>query len=210
MTTTPLHTAARPDLLTPIHKGLRRSLFETALVVARTDFGDPTETAVAQAAVAACFEFLREHAEHEDRHTVPLVATLSPELAATLEAAHPHLERLAIGIDSLWPRLAPLDGAARAALGAELLRRFQTFVAEQLLHMDLEERQVLALLWANLSDRELGELGARITATIPPPRLAVWGALLGPALSAPERAAMAARQAGAAAQPGASSMTARA
>ncbi|HXU60196.1 MAG TPA: hemerythrin domain-containing protein [Polyangia bacterium] len=192
---TQAHPAPRPDLLTPIHKGLRRALFDTALALARTDFSVAADVTAAQEAVATCFEYLREHAEHEDRHTVPLVARFDPELAATIEAAHPHLERLAISIDSLWPRLAPLDGPARVAVGSELLRRFQAFVAEQLLHMDLEERRVLALLWQHLSDAELGALGARVTATIPPARMQKWGALLGGALSAPELAAMQARAA---------------
>ncbi len=190
---TQAHPAPRPDLLTPIHKALRRSLFETALVLARTDFTEPAELAVAQQAVAACLEYLREHAEHEDRHTVPLLTRFDPELAAIIEAAHPQLERMAIAIDSLWPRLAPLTGAPRASLGAELLRRFQAFVAEQLLHMDLEERRVVPQLWNHLSDAELVALGARITATIPPLRMQQWGALLAGALSAPERAALQAR-----------------
>jgi hypothetical protein len=200
MTTQPranVPNAARPDPLTPIHKGLRRSLFETALTLSRTDFADSTETAQAQAAVATCFEFLREHAAHEDRHTQPVLAKADPELAAIIAAAHPHLERMAIAIDSLWPRFAPLDAPARTALGAELSRRFQGFVAEQLLHMDLEERRVLGVIWASMSDPELAAMNARIVATIPAPRMQAWGALLGPALNAPERAAMAPREANA-------------
>lgn len=183
----------RPDPLTPIHKGLRRSLFETAVTLARTDFADAGETAAAQQAVATCLSFLREHAEHEDRHMVPAVAKLDPELAATLDAAHPQLERMAIAVDSLWPRFAALDAPARAALGGELQRRFQAFVAAQLLHMDLEERQVLALMWAHLTDQEIGALSGRIAASIPPLRAQEWSALLGPSLNGPERAVMATR-----------------
>lgn len=185
---------SRPDPLTPIHKGLRRSLFETAVLLARTDFADAAESAAAQHSVATCLEFLREHAEHEDRHMVPAVAKHDPKLAAALETAHPRLERMAIAVDTLWPRFAPLDAAARRTLGGELQRRFQAFVAEQLLHMDLEERQVLAVLWAGLTDEEIAALTGRIAASIPPPRAEEWGALLGPSLNSPERAAIAARQ----------------
>ena len=66
---TQAHPTPRPDLITPIHKGLRRALFDTALALARTDFTAEAEVAAAQEAVATCFEYLREHAEHEDRHT---------------------------------------------------------------------------------------------------------------------------------------------
>jgi hypothetical protein len=188
-------TQTRMDPLTPIHKGLRRALFETAMALARTDFAAAQEIAAAQQQAATCFGFLREHAEHEDNHTIPEVLRLDRALGETLEAAHPRLERLAIEIDSLWPRFAPLEGPARAMLGRELIRRFQTFVAEQLLHMDQEERQVVPLLQGAFSDQELAAMSGRITASIPPARMQEWGALLGPALSAPERAAMAPRPA---------------
>ncbi|HVT07772.1 MAG TPA: hypothetical protein VHO67_09945 [Polyangia bacterium] len=188
MTSTP-----RPDPLTPIHKGLRRSLYETAVTLARTDFADDGERAAAQETVTVCLSFLREHAELEDRHMVPEVAKLDPALAAALDAAHPQLERMAIAVESLWPRFTALDAPARATLGGELQRRFQTFVAEQLLHMDLEERQVLAVMWARLTDQEIGALSGRIAASIPPPRAKEWSALVGPSLNGPERALMATR-----------------
>ncbi|HXJ20599.1 MAG TPA: hemerythrin domain-containing protein [Polyangia bacterium] len=188
-------TQNRLDTLTPIHKGIRRSLFETAMALARTDFAAPEEIATAQHQVASCFGFLREHAEHEDRHVIPEVLRRDPVLGETLELAHPRLERMSIEIDSLWPRFVPLPDGARRALGLELIRRFQTFVAEQLLHMDQEERQVVPLLQAAFSDQELAAMSARITASIPPVRLQAWGGLLAGALNAPERAAMASRPA---------------
>lgn len=192
-------TPNRIDPLTPIHKGLRRALFETAMTLARTDFAVPEQTAAAERQVATCFGFLREHAEHEDRHTVPEVLQRDRALGETLELAHPRLERLSIEIDSLWARFGALAEGARRALGFELSRRFQTFVAEQLLHMDQEERQVVPLLQAAFSDEQLGALSTRIVASIPPARMQEWGVLLGGALSAPELAAMGPKPAGAAA-----------
>jgi hypothetical protein len=182
--------APRLDVLTPIHKALRRSLFETAIGLARTDFESADETAAAERAVAACFTYLREHAEHEDRHVIPEIARLNPELANALALAHPELERASIAIDSLWPRLTLLAGAERAAMGAELCRRFQAFVAMQLEHMDKEERNVLPTLQARFSDAELGALSGRIVREIPAARMAVWSELIGPSLSRPEREAM--------------------
>jgi hypothetical protein len=182
--------APRLDVLTPIHKALRRSLFETAIALARTDFESADETASAERAVSTCFGYLREHAEHEDRHVIPELARLDAELANALAYAHPELERASIAIDSLWPRLAPLEGAERAAMGAELCRRFQAFVAMQLEHMDKEERNVIPTLQACFTDAELAALSGRIVREIPPPRMAVWGELIGGSLNRPEREAM--------------------
>jgi hypothetical protein len=98
----------RVDLFTPIHKGLRRNLFETAIALGRTDFSSRPRRPPPRKRVDECLTYLREHAEHEDRHVVPEIARLSPELAATMAEEHPELERAAIAVDSLWPRFAPL------------------------------------------------------------------------------------------------------
>lgn len=185
----------RLDLFTPIHKGLRRTLFETAIALGRTDFSSPDETAAAETLAGECLTYLREHAEHEDRHVVPEIARLAPELAATMAEEHPALERAAIAVDSLWPRFAPLGPDERLAMGAELARRFQALVAMQLRHMEREEREVNAVFWAGMADGELLALNSRIVGSIPPARLVNFlSRVLMPALSAPERAAVAARQ----------------
>ena len=192
----------RFDLFTPIHKALRRSLFETAMNLGRTDFGSADETAAAERAVAECMHYLREHAEHEDRHVFPEVARLSPELGLIMASGHPELERAAIAIESLWPRLAALPPElvqldARRAMGAELTRRFHAFVADELRHMDREERELNTLFWARLSDAEIMAVSGRIIASIPPERMRTWIALMLPTMTGPEREAAAARQAAA-------------
>jgi len=185
----------RLDLFTPIHKGLRRTLFETAIALGRTDFSSVDEIAAAETLVGECLTYLREHAEHEDRHVIPEIARLAPELAATMAEEHPQLERAAIEVDSLWPRFAPLGRDERVAMGGELARRFQALVAMQLRHMDREEREVNAVFWAGMHDGELAALNRRIVVSIPPARLLTWQSqVLLPALSAPERARMAAHQ----------------
>jgi len=132
-----MYTMPRFDMYTPIHKAVRRVMFETAIALARTDFNAADEVEEATRSVSACTLFLREHAEHEDREVVPLVARLDPELGATLEREHPELERMTIDVESLWPRLASLDvPVARGQMGAELLRRFQALVAAHLRHME--------------------------------------------------------------------------
>ena len=137
--------------------------------------------------------YLREHAEHEDREVVPVIARLDPELARCSIASTPSWSALAIDVESLWPRLAPLDvPAARAQLGGELLRRFQAMVATQLLHMDREEREVNALLWAHLRDDEILQINRRIIAAIPLARLQQIMPMMDASLNHGEREALAA------------------
>jgi hypothetical protein len=189
-TTTPTTTTVRADFLTPIHKALRRSLFETAMALGRTDFSVADEVAAAERAVAVCLDHLRDHAAHEDRHVLPLLAELAPGVAAFVADEHPELERASIEVESLWPRLASRTGAERVALGAELARRFNKLVAAQLAHMDREEREALRALQEHFDDAALGQLSARIAADIEPARLAAFGELMFPALNRTEREIM--------------------
>ena len=94
------------------------------------------------------------------------------------------------------PAQPSIDGkAAQIERRRELARRFQALVAMQLRHMDREEREVNAVFWAHLDDRDLGALTRRIVVSIPPARLIHWQQqVLMPAWSAPEIAAAAARQ----------------
>jgi hypothetical protein len=191
----PTQRAPRFDAFTPIHKGLRRLMFEAGVELARTDFADAAATETTERAVATCLRLLREHADLEDRHFLPLVERVAPELGASIAAEHPQLERAAIAVDTLWPRLAPLDGPARVELGEELVRRFNALVAEQLRHLDREERQVNAALWAALPDAEIAACSGAVVRELGPERMAEWGPILARSLNASELAAMAARSA---------------
>lgn len=181
----------RLDSFAAIHKALRRQLFETAVALARADFGSEEETAAAARAVETCFTYLREHAEHEDRRVMPIVIDLAPALAGELAAEHVALERAMLDIGYLLPKLVTLAPAQRFALGAELGRQFHAFVAEQLRHMGREEREVNAVLWAHLDDAAIGGITARIIADIGPARMAEMVPMMIPALNPTERAKMA-------------------
>jgi hypothetical protein len=193
----PTQRVPRLDPFTPIHKGLRRLMFEAGVELARADFADAAAVAAVEGAVSTCLRLLREHADLEDRHVLPLIERADPELAAAIALEHPSLERAAIAVDTLWPRFAALDGPARGELGDELVRRFNALVAEQLRHLDREERQVNAALWAALTDAEIGAASVAIVRELGPQRMAEWGAVLAKSLNPAELAAVAARKASA-------------
>jgi hypothetical protein len=179
--------ADRVDSFTLVHKGIRRCLFDTLLIIGRTDFSQDEDLAGARAAVARCFDFLREHAEHEDRHIVPVLARLAPWFAGALAAEHVELEKAAIAIEALFPRVATASAGERPVMGREMFRRMTLLVADQLRHLEREEREGNATLWAYLPDPEILALRAQIQADIPAARMAEWVELIAPVLTARER-----------------------
>jgi hypothetical protein len=176
-----MSTTIRIDPYSFIHAALRRALFEATLLVARVDFGGEAWRD-AEAALARCFGFYREHGDIEDRFVQPVLARLDGDVAARLDAEHAALERSLIAVESLWPRIgAAAAGDERRVLGAELRRRLHTLVAEQLLHMDREERDGNRVLWAELTDAELTAIRDAAGRSLPPARQAAWAQLLGAA-----------------------------
>jgi hypothetical protein len=180
----------RFDLFTPIHKALRAALFDAMQQVARCDFAFAPEAAAVAAALLRLSGFLSEHADHEDRVLLPVVARLAGELAADLHAAHARIGGLEHEVVRLSERLAGAPPAERLSLGRRLHDALGTLVAEHLLHMKREEVEVNRLLWAHFTDAELLELHGRIVAAIPPARMQEWFALLLPAVNALERGAL--------------------
>jgi hypothetical protein len=71
----------RVDLYTPIHKAIRSVLFSTTATFARTDLADEADAREALQGVQRLIEILRDHAEHEDSHVMPLLATLDGTVA---------------------------------------------------------------------------------------------------------------------------------
>jgi hypothetical protein len=181
----------RYDMFTPIHKGLRRTMFQTAMRLGRTDFASLDDVAATQREVVLCMAYLREHAEHEDRHVIPRLAELAPQLAAELEAAHPQLEHAALDIECMGQRLATLPPAEREALGAEMLRRFHGLIADQLRHMEREEREANAAFWRAVDDGAMAAISKAIIATIEPARMDEWKDIFAASLSPRELAMMA-------------------
>lgn len=180
----------RLDLYSPVHKGVRAALVQTASLTGRTDFADPEEAATAAEAARRLVHLLEEHAANEDRELMPILARVAPEVHADLQAEHARTDGLAREIVAFADRLASAPVAERASIGRRIHDALWRLAAEHLRHMDREETQASRALWAHLSDEELEAIHQRIVSAIPPAELAEFCGLLIPAMSLPERAAM--------------------
>lgn len=180
----------RFDLYSGIHKGIRRTLFETTAAVAAADLEDPRECARACRAVRCMLDYLEEHAEHEDEVILPVLAALAPELFVDLRADHARIDGLQRELEALVARLEGASACERVSLGRRLEDRIGKLVAAHLTHLAREEGEANRILWAHRDDDQLLELQRRIMARIAPERLGEWFALALPAMNARERRAL--------------------
>lgn len=161
-------TAHRLDLYVGIHKALRHFMTDTLHRVGRMDSGDAAELARTLGQFEDLMALCEQHIHHENHFVHAAIEARAPRAAA--RTAGDHVEHFA-HIEALRAdarRVAQADAAARPALALRLYRHLALFVADNFQHMNVEETQNNAALWANYRDDELMALHQRIVASLPP------------------------------------------
>ncbi len=180
----------RFDLYRPIHKALRAFMSDTLVAVGRMDADDAAEVAAAVEQTRALLGTLAVHLDDENRFVHAAMEARSPGTAGSTAEDHLAHERALAELEGLLGDLERAAGAARADAALELYRRLAVFAAENFEHMDVEERQNNAVLWANYTDEELAAIEGRIVASIPPDALFLGMRWMIPAVNHTERAGL--------------------
>ena len=170
--TRPAPTAAaaaqRLDLYAGIHKALRHFMTDTLHRVGRMDPNQPDELRRTLGQFEQLMEFCVQHVHHENDFVHAAIEARQPRGAA--RTADDHLEHIAhiAALRDEARALAQAEPTARPTLALRLYRHLALFVADNFQHMNVEETQNNATLWANYRDDELMALHQRIVASLPP------------------------------------------
>ena len=78
----------RYNIFNQIHKGLRSLLYETALLLQRTDFTSTAESKIALDKVREVVELFEKHAHTEDTYVLPNIAEYEPAVVTVFEEEH--------------------------------------------------------------------------------------------------------------------------
>lgn len=167
---------SRRDFYARPHKALRALMADTMVALGRADPADECEVRDAHARLDEMLASCEKHAVLENEFVHRALDARAE--GAARRFADDHLEH-AQAIDALRE-------AARAR-APDLYRRVAAFVAENLLHMDAEEREGNALLWRHFTDAELDAIEGRLVASIPPGDKMQALRWMLPALAHPER-----------------------
>jgi hypothetical protein len=182
--------APRLDLYRAIHKALRHCMAQSLWRLGRLDPEDEVELHGTLDGIDSMLERLRSHLqiENEVLHT----AIESRQPGATLRAGEEHHARLDTLAD-LGEEVQALRGAGagqRSEQAARLYRHLAAFIGDGLLHMQAEECQHNALLWALYDDAELLNLQHELLARIGPAELLSTMRWMAASLSVAELAAL--------------------
>lgn len=156
----------RYDLYAPIHKALRHFMHDTLVRVGDMDLDDPADLADGLGRLDELLAFLRSHVRHENDYVHPAIEARQPAGSGRIGGEHvEHLEAIAeLSHDAAAVRAA-MPGA-RPALAHRLYHRLALFVAENLVHMHVEETAHNQSLWAHYTDDELHGVHGRLVAHV--------------------------------------------
>jgi len=180
-----MNSAPRHDIYAFIHKGLRAFMAHALVRVGRLDAHDPAEVAEVSGEVQALLAICRGHLGHENEVVHPAMQARAPGSYARI--AEEHEEHL-LAIDHLQQLLAQVPGDAAASQA--LYRALSRFVAENFEHMQREETEHNAVLWATHNDDEIRLLEHRIVSSLKPEQSALSMRWMLPHMTPAERAAM--------------------
>jgi hemerythrin-like domain-containing protein len=167
-TSNPSSSARRFNMYVPIHKALRVFMADTLAAVGRLDATDDGDVAVTLDHVRGLLAALTLHLESENRFVHPAMEARRP--GSTAATTHDHVEhQCALAeLGALIEAVARQTPSERQTTVATLYARLALFVAENLEHMNVEERDNMPVLWAEYSDEELVAIDTQIVGHVPP------------------------------------------
>lgn len=180
-------TTPRHDLYAGIHKGVRLLLTDTLVRAGRVDAANAAALRQLAADVQALAALCRSHLAHENAHVHPVLERLQPGSSQRIAAEHVEHER---DIEALRRHAAALVDCApaeRAAACRSLYLALGLFVAHNLAHMDIEETEHNAVLWAHLDDAQIAAIEGAIVASLTPDETMASMRWMLPALAPAER-----------------------
>ena len=180
----------RINMYNGIHKALRNFMSHTMTRLACADAADSEDLQGALQQTRELLAALRQHLQHEGTHVHPAMHARRPGSAQVAEGDHDHHDWAIDKLLALCDHCASAVGSARFQQLDHLHLQMSVFVGENLVHMNLEETEHNAVLWACYTDEELEAIHERVRAEITPEEMQATMRWMIPALNPAERAGM--------------------
>ncbi|MGI0055607.1 MAG: hemerythrin domain-containing protein [Thermoplasmata archaeon] len=189
--------AARGDLFTTIHKGLRSMIYSLSGRLQTHDFGDveatralitDLESDFAIARSAGCIVcVLNSHAAEEETVIFPPASRLGNGLVPQLVEEHHALTRRELALAEEAHALLSMGAAEeRVTAGMRLNRNANELFGAYLTHMNREETELVPLMQQHFTDEQMGTMRSAIIGKMPPDRLFVLLSWMLPSLNVSE------------------------
>ena len=162
------HIHQRHNIYAGIHKGMRAMMGQALVNAGRTDWSDAVDREAALVELRELCAFCRAHLDHENAFIHPAMEAGAPGSAHRVADEHEeHLVAIA-ALERQMDVIAAATGALRLIAGEALYRQLALFVAENVVHMNVEETEHNAVLWAHYSDTEIDAIHQALVSSLSP------------------------------------------
>ena len=185
-------TASLPsvDLYGPVHKGLRLALTNMLTRLGTASGGEREQLWELVDDLDGVLFLFDRHVAHEEEHIHPALDALSPGASWRVEADHAEHAEHAARLQRLGAALIDASPERAPAILRTLHLDFSSFVADNLMHMHLEETVVQPLLESLMSPEDLQRLEIEIVSSIGPEVMMAFMRVMVPANDPVTRAMM--------------------
>lgn len=156
----------RYNLFHNIHKGLRALLYDTSMLLQRTDFTMESEAVEAIGRVKFVLSIFSRFQESEDAFVLPVLMTYEPGVADAFEQDHEEAfllsEKITAQVRNFQKASLPLE---KLTFSNEVMVLFEEYTLFNILHMAREEQLANKLLWRYYTDAELQKIAWKIVNT---------------------------------------------
>lgn len=178
----------RYDIYALIHKGLRKAMCDALVQLGCVDPHDDRAFDEVAGQVQQLLRACLGHVEHENSFVHTAMEARCPGSSRDISQQHLEHEHHILGLGEEIERLRKLPALRRADQLHSYYRFFADWVADNLMHMEQEERDHNATLWAYFSDAEIQDIEQRLVAHIEPALMPVVQGYMLTAMNPPERA----------------------
>lgn len=180
----------RYNIYALIHKAIRLFMTDTLAAVGSMDCNDAARAAEVLGQVRALAIACRSHFLHENEFVHPAMEARRPGSTTQVAAEHLHHAWAISRLEELADAVEHAQENARHAAADALYRYLALFVAENFVHMNVEETANSEVLWATHTDAELMGIEQAIVASLTPEESMASMRWMLQAMNASERAEM--------------------
>jgi hypothetical protein len=182
--------ARRYNIYKFIHKALRLGHCRLLAALGSNDYRNAAETAGLFQNLRGMIALGRGHLEGENREIHRAIEARVPGASGHAADGHDHHEASFAELERLIAAVEAAPEARKDEVGHALYMRYAQFAADDLIHMNEEETELLHELHKAFTDAELMAIEGRIVAAIPPEKMTSAMKLMMPAMTPMERVAM--------------------
>jgi len=158
----------RYDIYAFIHKGLRGAMCQCLQALSSVDALDNAEFDEVADRVSSLLSLCHQHVEHENGFVHKAMEARQPGSSRAIAAQHVEHEQHISHLEEELRRIQRLPSLRRAESLHPYYREFALWVADNFAHMEQEETEHNAVLWACYGDEEIMAIEQELVAHIKP------------------------------------------